>query len=103
MILSQPLICTLLIPGLFDRVAVLRENWQEKLESETGKDVKERKKSKLDDLACYVYSSGTTGKPKGAFGVIYKVLYTIVRSAVCITDFIVALFTYYHCVTVVKE
>ena len=50
-------------------MAVLKDGWQEKLSKQT-KVKKPRNKSKLEDLACYVYSSGTTGKPKGTYIVV---------------------------------
>ena len=48
-------------------MVILNDNWQQRLISEIRSDLPERPKSSLDDLACYVYSSGTTGKPKGQF------------------------------------
>jgi len=53
------------IHGVFDCVVILNDNWQQRLISEIRSDISKRPKSSLDDLACYVYSSGTTGKPKG--------------------------------------
>lgn len=53
-------------------VILLNQGWDERLEKENAaKPVLEKVKSTLDDLAYIVYSSGTTGKPKGN-AILYK-------------------------------